>query len=76
LAFGSFHADFLKRPESDVYFHCQSGALVAEMFETSQKTGERQNRNVNIMAYTLNGSERTEVATFELELSIKVKMKS
>jgi acyl-coenzyme A thioesterase PaaI-like protein len=76
LAFGSFQADFLKRPESDVYFHCQSGALVAEMFETSQKTGERQNRNVSILAYTLQGNDRTEVATFELGLSIKVKMKS
>lgn len=73
LAFGSFHADFMKRPESDVYFYCQSGALVAEMFETTQKTGERQNRNVRIVAYTLHESVRTEVATFELELSIKVK---
>jgi hypothetical protein len=46
------------------------------MFETSQKTGERQNRNVSILAYTLQGNDRTEVATFELGLSIKVKMKS
>jgi hypothetical protein len=46
------------------------------MFETSQKTGERQNRNVSIVAYTLQGSERTEVATFELGLSMKVKVKS
>lgn len=73
LAFGSFHADFLKRPEEDVYFHCISGSPVNEMIAESLRTGERQNRMVHISAYTLVKDVKTEVAVFDLELSIKVK---
>lgn len=73
LAFGSFRADFLKRPESDVYFQCISGPLVQEMFNASKATGERQNQMVSINAYTIEKCEKIEVAVFQLELSIKLK---
>ncbi|HEN5538942.1 TPA: DUF4442 domain-containing protein, partial [Legionella pneumophila] len=41
LAFKSFQAQFLRRPESDVYFICTEGDVVKKMIEESKKSGER-----------------------------------
>lgn len=72
LAFKSFQAQFLKRPESDVYFVSEQGELVQSMIEESKKTGERVNRAISIKAYTDYLTEPQQVADFILELSIKV----
>lgn len=72
LAFKSFQAQFLRRPESDVYFVCNEGELVKQMIEESQQSGERINKPITIKAYTNYPSQPEEVASFILELSIKV----
>lgn len=72
LAFKSFQAQFLRRPESDVYFVCTEGDTVKKMIEESQSSGERINKPINIKAYTEYLTQPEEVADFILELSLKV----
>ena len=72
LAFKSFQAQFLKRPEADVYFICNMGEIVKEMIADSQKTGQRINKPLEISAYTNYPQQPELVARFTLELSLKV----
>lgn len=72
LAFKSFQAQFLKRPESDVYFVCTEGKIVRDMIEESKISKERVNKPINLKAYTHYESKPEEVAHFILELSVKV----
>ena len=72
LAFKSFEAHFLRRPESDVYFVCTMGDAVKEMIVTSQTTEQRINKPINVTAYTNYPEQPEEVARFTLELSLKV----
>jgi len=73
LAFKSFKADFLKRPETDVYFVCEEGAKIKEMVERSAQKKERINEMLKIGAFTDYYDKKEQVADFRLELSIKVK---
>jgi len=73
IAFKSFHANFLKRPESDVYFVCDMGDNVKAMVLESQQSGERINQCIEVIAYTDYPEQKECVAQFSLELSIKVK---
>lgn len=72
LAFKSFHAQFLKRAESDVYFVCDKGLVVKNMVIASEKTGQRITNMLPIQAFTHYPNAPELVAQFELELSIKV----
>ena len=72
LAFKSFQAQFLKRPESDVYFVCTMGDVVKHMVSESNVTGQRINKPLIIKAYTNYLQQPDEVANFILELSLKV----
>lgn len=72
LAFKSFQAQFLRRPESDVYFTCASGEVVKNMIMQSKITGERVNQLIPIHAYINYPDKPEEVANFILELSLKV----
>jgi hypothetical protein len=72
LAFKSFQAQFLRRPESDVYFVCNEGKTVETMIAQGKKTGERINKPIEVKAYTNYCSNPEEVALFTLELSLKV----
>jgi hypothetical protein len=72
LVFKSFHAQFLRRPESDVYFVCSEGALVESMIQESKTTGQRVTKPIQIKAFTDYPSLIEEVASFTLELSVKV----
>ena len=72
LAFKSFEAQFLRRPESDVYFVCAMGQHVRAMIEASQKSGHRINKPLDVTAYTNYLQQPEEIATFKLELSLKV----
>ncbi|MBA3537187.1 MAG: DUF4442 domain-containing protein [Tatlockia sp.] len=71
VVFKSFQAQFLKRPESDVFFVCEMGNIVKEMIRESQKTGQRINKPIKIKAYVNYPETPEEVADFTLELSIK-----
>lgn len=72
LAFKSFQAQFLKRPESDVYFVCSMGNTVKAMIDESVTSGERINKPIQVKAFTRYPDQPEEVANFILELSIKV----
>jgi hypothetical protein len=72
LAFKSFQAQFLRRPEADVYFVCNQGDVVKAMIAESKTTGKRINKSIVIKAYTHYPDQPEEVADFILELSIKV----
>lgn len=71
LAFKSFEAQFLKRPEDDVYFVCNNGAIIQEMLNETLSSGLRINRKISVMAYTDYPAMNNLVATFSLELSLK-----
>lgn len=71
LAFKSFQAQFLRRPEDDVYFVCDAGEQVKAMLDETQRTRERVNKPIPIKAYTNYPAQPEEVAHFILELSIK-----
>lgn len=71
LAFKAVEGTFLKRPEADVYFHCDDGPLIDEMLQETMSTGERVNQAVKITATcpSLHGDEP--MAEFWLTLSLK-----
>ncbi len=72
LAFKSFTADFIRRPEKDVYFVSQMGDTVQQMIETSYKKKHRVNQPIDVKAYVNYLDAPEEVARFRLELSLKV----
>ena len=72
LVFKSFNAQFIKRPEEDVFFESVMGNEVADMIKKAQESGERQNKIIKITAYTGYPEHSEVVANFELELSLKV----
>jgi acyl-coenzyme A thioesterase PaaI-like protein len=72
LAFKSFHADFLKRPESDVYFICEEGAKVRDLVQRTLACEDRLGELVRIQAAVLNeDGDFDPVAEFTLELTLK-----
>lgn len=72
LVFKSFQAQFLRRPESDVYFISVMGDTVKSMIEESKATGLRVNKPISVKAFTDYPAQTELVAEFILELSIKV----
>lgn len=72
LAFKSFQAQFLRRPETDVYFVCSMGKDVEQMIVESKQSGKRINKLLDVIAYTHYPEKPQEVARFTLELSLKV----
>lgn len=72
LVFKSFQAQFLRRPEADVYFVCEEGDSVKKMIAESKASGLRVNQNIPIKAYTHYMTQAELVAEFVLELSLKV----
>jgi acyl-coenzyme A thioesterase PaaI-like protein len=75
LAFKSFEAQFLRRPESDVYFVSEMGHQVKNMLAEAKKTNTRINQPIDVTAYINYPKEPTKVATFQLELSLKINKK-
>ncbi len=70
----SFQSDFLRRPDSDVFFVCEDGPAIADLAEKAKQSGERENRDVHLRAETRKGETQV-VAKFTVALSLK-KMKS
>ncbi len=72
LVFKAFQAQFLKRPESDVYFICEEGAKIRTQVDQALAGDERVTEPVNITANVkLPDGTLEPVATFVLELSLK-----
>lgn len=72
LAFKSFSAEFLKRPESDVYFVFDNGQQVKSMVLESKETAKRVTRENHVTAYVDYFDNPMPVAEFKLALSLKV----
>lgn len=76
LAFKSFEAQFLRRPEADVYFVSTMGDIVQDMITLSASSGDRINRKISVKAYINYPTNPELVADFQLELSLKVLKKA
>ena len=74
LVFKSFHASFLKRPESDVYFICEDGTAIRDQVRRALESEERITGPMSIQAAVkLPDGSFESVAEFILELSLKRK---
>ena len=71
LIFKDFHAEFLKRAESDVLFTCTEGANIAAHVDVAAKGTERVTFPVNITATCPDKFGEEPVAKFVLTLSLK-----
>ena len=71
FVFKDMHAEFLKRPESDVLFRCEDGALIRDLLERTFATGERQEATVHVVATAPAKLGDEPVARFALTLSLK-----
>jgi len=70
LAFKSCNAQFLKRPETDVFFEADAGEIVRKMIAESETKKERVNAIIPVRIKDTSGEE---VAKVDMELSLKVK---
>lgn len=73
LAFKSFQANFLKRPEDDVIFTCTQGLEIKDFVQKVLASEERLNLPVKITATCPSKSGDEPVAEFILELSLRRK---
>ncbi|MBC7467442.1 MAG: DUF4442 domain-containing protein [Bdellovibrio sp.] len=73
--FKDYKAEFLKRAEGDVHFICEEAQVVVEQIEEAKKSSERINRTMKAYAIVPSVSPTEKVATFELTLSVKRRVK-
>ena len=71
LVFKDFHAEFLKRAESDVTFTCSDGTAIQAAIQETVATGERVNLPVFVTATVLEQNDVVPVAEMTLTLSVK-----
>jgi hypothetical protein len=72
LVFKSFQAEFLRRPESDVYFICEEGPRIRDLVERVRHSAERLGEVLDLQAAVRTPEGAFEpVARFRLELSLK-----
>jgi len=72
LVFKAFQAQFLKRPESDVYFICDGGQAIRDQVGRALESEERITEPMHIQAAVKLADGTFEpVAEFTLELSLK-----
>ncbi len=71
ILFKDFHADFLARAESDVYFTCEDGAAVQKAVEQALGQDEGVNLPVEVLATCPDKRGDDPVARFKLTLSLK-----
>ena len=69
LAFKSCNAQFIKRPDSDVFFEAKAGAIVRKMIAESESKMERVNAIIPVSIRDVHGEE---VARMDMELSLRV----
>lgn len=71
LVFKSFTAQFLKRPESDVYFICEEGEKVQALVDRVLSSSERHGEVLALRAAVLTPGGYETVAEFTIELTLK-----
>ncbi len=73
--FKDYKVEFLKRAEGDVLFICEDAQTVVEQIDEAKKSEERINRTIKAYAVVPEVSATEKVATFELTLSVKRRIK-
>lgn len=73
LVFKDFHADFLKRAESDVHFSCTDGLKLKKLVDEAIKTKQRVETPFTVIATTPKKTGDEPVAKFKLTISLKLK---
>ena len=72
MVFKDIKGEFLKRVEGDAHFICNDGAVVRELMDRAEKSGQRENASVNIDIVVPSKGDEV-AAKFALTLSIKKK---
>ena len=75
FVFKSFSVNFIKRPDSHVYFVCQNGLEIDQMFIDSTERGERVTKDTSVLAYTNYYKPNKELIA-EMTLGVSIKIKS
>lgn len=70
FAFKSIHAEFIKRADTETTFLCEDGSKIWEVIEKAERTGERINEIVEVIALN---SSKEEVARFRMGISVRIK---
>ncbi|NIA30530.1 MAG: DUF4442 domain-containing protein [Actinobacteria bacterium] len=73
LVFKDMKANFLKRAEGDVFFHCVQGSEIKQLVAQAIKSHERVQMSIHVRAFVPKISNDT-VAEFDLTLSLKKKI--
>ena len=71
LVFKSFQAEFLRRPEADVFFTCAEGPRIRDLLDRVLASGERCSELIPLTAAVRTPGGYEPVARFQLELSLK-----
>jgi acyl-coenzyme A thioesterase PaaI-like protein len=69
--FKDFHADFHKRAEGPTVFSCHDGALLRDLLDRAEASGEREEGTVKVIATVPDKLGDEPVATFRLTISMK-----
>lgn len=73
LVFKNMTAEFLKRADGDVHFHCTQGREINDLVRKADETGERFTMPVNVVATVPKKYGDEPVARFTMGLSLKRK---
>ncbi len=73
VIFKDVRAEFLRRAEGDVHFSCEQGGEIRELLDRAEKTGDRENLAVRVIATVPSISGDEAVARFALTLSVRRK---
>lgn len=71
VIFKDVRAEFLKRAEGDVFFSCEQGREIAELFLRARESGNRESLPLHVVATVPSKLGEEPVARFELTLSAK-----
>jgi hypothetical protein len=71
LIFKSFQAEFLRRPEADVFFICEAGGRIRDLVERVLASDQRLSELIPVTAAVRTPEGYEPVARFVLELSLK-----
>ena len=73
--FKDFKANFLKRADGDVHFICEEAKIVSDQIDQAKISTDRINKTLIAYAVVPKNSETEKIATFELTLSVKRRLK-
>lgn len=73
--FKDFHADFLKRAESDVHFICEQNKAIVELVQKAISSKVRESQKFESYALTPDKTGNEKVASFTVTLSVKYRQR-